>query len=263
MKPGVTWFLSWFAFAVSVAGQALPAPANFTPGVGYTLIDGSYFIDDCLICGRPTIQRPMFGSFELVPVQNTPPYTRYTIRNLDFFTDSFWGGVSKIVGSGVYTRFEEFALLQHMELSVWLMDAMTNRPAYFTNDSGSVEKPFPMIQIHLSQTNGTLVQTFSMEVVAVPVREVWFSTARAFQCTNDDGVTNDISAGDLIANRGRVVKHNVDLVGRLGIMPTPPTSLRCPPLCQWWRRSLLPASPATGPTTWSAWVGGRPANSAR
>jgi hypothetical protein len=72
------------------------------------------------------------------------------------------------------------------------------------------------------ETNGTLLQTFSMELSAAPVREIWFSTLRSFTSTNRNTPTNKISAGDLVSNHGRVVKRNIDLVGRLGVMPSVP-----------------------------------------
>ena len=61
-----------------------------------------------------------------------------------------------------------------------------------------------------------------MELFAAPVREIWFSIARGFTSTNRLAPSNQISAGDLLSSRGRVVKRNIDLVGRLGVMPIVP-----------------------------------------
>src|SRR5207245_9190899 len=44
----------------------------------------------------------------------------------------------------------------------------------------------------------------------------------AFTSTNRFAPTNQISGGDFLSDRGRVVKRNSDLVGRLGIMPAVP-----------------------------------------
>jgi hypothetical protein len=79
-----------------------------------------------------------------------------------------------------------------------------------------------LIQINLTQTNGTLVQTFSLNLFAAPLREVWFSTSKAMTSTNRFSPTNAISPGDLISNRGRVVKRNHELTARLGVMPIAP-----------------------------------------
>lgn len=199
-----------------------PSAAQVTTRVAYTLAEGSYFVNDCLICGRPTILLPMRGTFELVLQQNIAPYTQYAVRSLDFTAGTDTSLPYHITGDGAYTRFEEFAILQDMTLSTQVQDAWTNHTAYFTNNSRVVQQPFPLIQVDLTQTNGTLLQTFSMHLFAVPAREIWFSTAKGFTSTNRFSPTNQISAGDLLSNRGRVVKRNSELAGQLGIMPPVP-----------------------------------------
>lgn len=220
MKPLPTWGWSLLALAFTVAAPAQPQPAS-PPVVTYTLLDGSYLVDDCLVCGRPTIMQPLRGTFDLVLIQNTPPYYKYAVRNVDFTTSPGWGE-ARLTGGGTYVRFEEFALLQDMDLALQVKDAYTNRPAFFTNDTRVTEKPFPLIQINLTQTNGTLLQTFSLNLFAAPLREVWFSTSKTLTSTNRSSPTNVISPGDLISNRGRVVKRNRELVERLGVMPGVP-----------------------------------------
>jgi hypothetical protein len=213
MKRSVTAFMCLLALAAF--GQ------DTRQRTSYTLLEGSYFVDDCLICGRPTIEQPMRGTFDLVLRQYTPPYISYAMQNIDFFTEGPWLQ-RDISGAGTYVRFEEFARLQDMTLAVKVSDQYTNRPAYFTNQTRVATNSFPLIRAHLMETNGTLLQTFSMEIFAAPVREIWFSTLRSFTSTNRNTPTNKISAGDLISNRGRVVKRNIDLVGRLGVMPSVP-----------------------------------------
>jgi hypothetical protein len=217
MKPFPTWGWSLLALAFTAVAPAQPQPAE-SPVITYTLLDESYFVDDCLLCGRPTIMQPLRGTFDLVLIQNTPPYFKYAVRNVDFTTSPGSLG-AQLSGNGTYVRFEEFALLQDMDLALQVKDTHTNRPAFFTNDTRVAEKPFPLIQINLTQTNGTLLQTFSLNLFAAPLREVWFSTTKALVSTNWPGPTNIISPGDLISNRGRVVKRNRELVERLGFMP--------------------------------------------
>ena len=194
------------------------ANAQAASPVRYTLLHDSYLLDQCLVCGRPDIFEPLRGTFDLVLVQDTAPYTRYEVQNLVASTPL----ENRISGTGTYTRFEEFAVLQDMNLAVQIQDPYTNRLALFTNDSRTVEQPFPLLEATLTQTNGTLLQTFSLGLFAAPVREIWFSTARGFTSTNRFAPTNQISAGDLLSNLGRVVKRNIDLVGHLGIMPIVP-----------------------------------------
>lgn len=218
MKRTSIAFMCLLALIGSVFAQD---PTSTRNGVSYTLLEGSQFIDDCLICGRPTILQPLRGTFDLVLLQNTPPYTSYAISNVDFAAE---GPLlpRHITGQGTYVRFEEFARLQDMTLAVNVADPYTNRMAYFTNQTRVATNPFPLIQANLGETNGTLMQTFSMEIFAAPIREIWFSTLRSFTSTNRNSPTNKISAGDLLSSRGRVVKRNIDLVGRLGVMPIVP-----------------------------------------
>src|SRR5437867_386458 len=218
MKRGATWYLCLVVWGLAI----VPGAGQVTNGLRYTLLEGSYFLDECLICGRPTIQQPLRGTFDLVLLQNTAPYTKYAMRNIDWVASPGPTGDRRITGEGTYERFEEFAVLQDMTLAVQIKDAYTNRLAFFTNESREVQQPFPLIQANVRQTNGTLIQTFSMELFAAPVREIWFSTAKSFTSTNRSAPTNQISAGDLLSNRGRVVKRNMDLTGRLGVMPSVP-----------------------------------------
>jgi len=219
MKRFPTWLCGLLAVAFAVVAQAQPVPA---PAITYTLLDGSCFTDDCLICGRPTLLQPLCGTFQLVLIQNTPPYYKYAVRNVDFTASPGWAGEVRLTGEGTYVRFEEFARVQNMDLALQVKDAYTNRTAFFTNDTVVAEKPWPLLQISLTQTNGTLLQTYSLNLFAAPLREVWFSTRTKLTSTNRPSPTNVISPGDLVSSRGRVVRRNIDLVGRLGVMPIVP-----------------------------------------
>ena len=147
MKRGCIWSVCLLAWASALT----PATAQVATRVAYTLLEGSYFVDDCLICGRPTILLPMRGTFDLVLQQNTAPYTRYAIQNLDFTAAAGASLEKHITGQGTYTRFEEFAILQDMTLATQVRDTWTNRPAYFTNNTRLVQQPFPLIQADLTR----------------------------------------------------------------------------------------------------------------
>src|SRR6266481_8837584 len=122
MKRIITAFMCFLAGAGTTFGQDTPTRQR----VSYTLLEGSYFVDDCLICGRPTIYQPLRGTFDLVLVQYTPPYISYAIQNLDFATEGPWLQ-RHLTGQGTYVRFEEFARLQDMTLAVKVTDDYTNR----------------------------------------------------------------------------------------------------------------------------------------
>src|SRR2546427_5513932 len=131
--------LLWLLCLLGLAGPAWQAEAQITNGVRYTLLQGSYFIDECLICGRPTIEEPLRGTFDLVLLEDTAPYSKYAVQNIDFVAGQGSTIERHITGDGTYVRFEEFAILQDMDLAVQIKDNYTNRPAFFTNDSRNVD----------------------------------------------------------------------------------------------------------------------------
>ncbi len=196
-----------------------PAHSQSTNRVRYTLLNASYFIDDCLICGRPTIQEPLRGTFDLVLVQDTPPYTRYAVEGLELTSSAGSDLQKQITGGGTYVRFEEFAAQQEMTLATEVTSLYTNDSAFFTNSTPGIEKPFPLLELSLIQTNGNYLHTYSMHLLAAPAQELWFSTLKPFVATNLSAPTNVISAGDLVSSTGHIIRRNSELVGRLGIMP--------------------------------------------
>jgi hypothetical protein len=58
-----------------------------------------------------------------------------------------------------------------------------------------------------------------MDLLAAPVREIWFSTASGLTASKWQSPTNHVSAGDLVSDAGRVVRSNPKLLSGLGIMP--------------------------------------------
>jgi len=186
----------------------------------YTLLPDSQLIDDCTICGRPTIPIPMRGTFELQWVDENPLFNTYIVTNIDFEAAT-GANTYKVSGRGSYQFGGEVALRQEMFLTTTVDDGTTNRVCYFTNDSPVVERRWPMLRVALTQTNGG-IQLFRMEIAAAPVVEIWFSTANSFHAGIWQAPTNFVSAGDFLSSAGRVVKRNRDLTARLGIMPAVP-----------------------------------------
>ena len=142
----------------------------------------------------PRSSQPLRGTFDLVLLQNTAPYTRYTVENIDFVAGRGSSLERRITGNGTYVRFEEFAILQDMNLAMQIKDDYTNRTAFFTNETRQVSEPFPLIQVALKQTNGTLIETFSILLFAAAVTEIWFSPSASFVSTNG-GTTNTTGRG--------------------------------------------------------------------
>lgn len=206
--------------AVVMLGGAVTADTGFPAGsVRYRLIEGSWFVDDCTICGRPPILVPIEGTFVLVPEPSKSLFDSFRVENLRFV-----GGpdVFRYTGelAGTYIRGGLEPLVHEMRLTGSLgagevelrsgMQELTIAP--------------PWIEIDLTQVSPDPqefpLQVFSLHLVAVPWPDVWFSTEVGF--TSFDKARGSISEGDLLCTDGRVIRRNADLTGRLGIQPIVP-----------------------------------------
>src|SRR5437764_6897042 len=124
MKPYPLGLVSLVAWLLAFTAQS---PAQVSNRLSYTLLEGSYLLDECLICGRPTIEEPLRGTFDLVLVQDTGTYIRYEVRNIDFIAGQGTSLERRITGDGTYVRFEEFDILQDMDLALQVKDNYTNK----------------------------------------------------------------------------------------------------------------------------------------
>ena len=220
-------FRKKFSFAMPwVLGVAsllsCAAPPAYADSWTYKLVEGSYLVDDCPVCERATIREPMRGSFDLVLLEVNPLFSRYALQNISFSAGYSNGLQYKVTGSGYYQVGGEVALVQQMTLQVAINNGFTNKLCYFTSGHQAVDRPWPMIHISVTQTNGTFTQVYSLDLAAAPLREIWFSTAGPFTAGIWQSPTNHISGGDLLSSAGRVVKRNADLTRNLGIMPIAP-----------------------------------------
>lgn len=200
-----------------------PAPAPSPDTIWqYRLLPGSQLSDDCPVCARPTILQPMQGTFRLRRVRENPLFSTYAVENIAFTAGGPAGRRYQVVGRGAYQVGGEVGLFQEMFLEVRIDNGVTNTLCYFTNATPTVDRGWPMLQITLNQTNGTPLQTFTLELNAAPLRQIWFSTASGMTPADWLPPTNHLSAGDLLSSAGRVVKRNEDLTRHLGLMPVPP-----------------------------------------
>jgi len=212
-------FLTLSLLAVTNRAALAQAISSNAPWA-YLLLDDSYLIDDCPVCGRPVIQEPMRGTFDLRLVEQNPIVSRYAVENLQFKAGSAREYIIK--GSGTFELGGQLAVIQQMFLQVEIDDGVTNKLCFLTNSTATVERPWPMIDVQLDQTNGTLTQVFRLRLAAAPVRELWFSTVNGFTSAHGQPPANSVSAGDLISSSGRIVKRNQALTAQLGIMPSVP-----------------------------------------
>jgi hypothetical protein len=185
--------------------------ADQTTRFHYQLLADSTLVDDCPACGRPTIVHSLRGSFDLVLVQANPIQTEYRIENLQAVAGSDSNRIYRVTGTGTYQVRGEVAVFQDVQLEARIND----QTASFTNAERTVSRQWPMLQVSLNQTNGTLTQLFYLTLVAAPVRELWFSIEQPL--TNGPTI---ISPGDILSKHGRIVRTDQQLLGRIGLMPS-------------------------------------------
>jgi hypothetical protein len=168
----------------------------------YQLIEGSFLQDDCLICGRPSFQIPMRGSFMLRLTESTPIGTRYSIEDAVFRA----GPDYLFIGAGTYEISGQLAIKQTITLAGELKTPEGARQVAFTNEASAPPRQWPMLSARIVQTNGTLISTITLDIAAAPLREIWFSTTNDFlRALRFD---NTVSSGDLISTAGEVVMGN-------------------------------------------------------
>lgn len=187
----------------------------------YSLLPGSYLIDDCPPCARPTIPQPLQGKFHLRLMDENPLFSRYAVEDLSLTAGSIGGRLYKLAGGGTYTVGGELALIQSLELRVSIDDGVTNRLCLFSNTTPRVERRWPVIEATVIQTNGTFTQVYEIQLRAAPLRDIWFSSAHGMTPGIWQPPTNHLSGGDLLSSAGRVVKENADLLQRFGLKPNP------------------------------------------
>jgi hypothetical protein len=202
--------------ALALAGARRAESQPLTNAL-YTLLEGSTITDDCLICGRPTIQQPLRGTFELVLIEENLLFTRYRLTNIAWHAPSGAPFSYEVKGAGEYRFGGEVALVQNMTLDVGIND----QPRNFTNDFSLITRRFPLIEISLTQTQNNLFLFYTLTLVAAPVREIWFSTEGSF--TSASGNVHG-GPGDLLSASGRIVKSYASLLAPLGVQVSDPAA---------------------------------------
>src|ERR1044071_4005967 len=104
-------------FSVALAWLGLFAAclrldAQMATNVTYTLLDGSQLLDDCLICGRPTIISKLRGTFTLTPTDINVLFARYRMTNIAFKASPNADLTYNITGTGMYRIGGEVAVVQ-------------------------------------------------------------------------------------------------------------------------------------------------------
>jgi len=214
-----TWAPILCLVAVMVAiswGQTRPPRESI---VQYRLIEGSHLVDDCLFCGRPTLQIPIDGTFVLIFESADPLFETFRVEDLRFTTHEPGGAYTGDLG-GRYRVGGEVAVMHEMELA----GSIVGREVELESGLEVLSIGRPWIEIDLHQVKPdpqeTPMQVFSLHLVAVPWPQVAFSTEVGF--TSEQPERGAVSAGDLLCTDGRVLRRNGDLMGRLGVQPIVP-----------------------------------------
>ncbi len=226
MKPSL-YLIALFGACLVTLGASLPATAVVSPPAAnsvwhYNLINGSELTDDCAICGRPSIVAPMRGSFRLRLTSQNPLFSNYALDDISFIAGRAPGRQYTVRGRGTYQIGGAVAVVQEMFLAVEIDDGFTTNLCYFTNRTATLDRPFPILQVKLEQTNSTLLQEFRLMLVAAPFREIWFSSVTGFTSGTLQSPMNRVSGGDFVSSVGRVVKRNRELIRQLGLPAAPP-----------------------------------------
>ncbi len=200
------------------AQSLLTTNGNWT----YTLLQDSQLTDDCPICDRIPIVVPLRGKFDLRLLEENPLFARYGVENIDFTATGPLGPNYKVTGQGAYQVGGEVAVVQEMMLEVQIDNGATKTLCYLTNETGMVQRRWPMIKIQLHQTNGTISQVYHLELAAAPLQEIWFSTQSGFHSGMPAPLPTQVAGGDIISSAGRLVRRNHELTARLGFMPVVP-----------------------------------------
>ena len=162
-------------------------------------IDGSYFIDDCIPCAKPTVPIPIGGTFLLGKVGENPLYAYYRMDEIRFGSalDSVF---LYITGSGDYLQGGEVALVQEMNLELTVEETgLTTTGALLASGRVPVGAVLPEIVIDLAHRNPeTDFHVFSLHLIAraADVKPVEFRRSDA----NGDGKV-DISDAVRILDR--------------------------------------------------------------
>jgi hypothetical protein len=209
-------------WALALAGLAVAMPVNLSAATShYRLVQGSSLVDDCPVCGRPTLIYPLRGAFDLDLLATNPLSARYALTNIQFTADTPADKLYQITGSGSYQVGGEVAVVQTLYLELLVSSGVTNKRCGFTNAPGSPELPWPMLRVNTTQTNGTLLQTFSVNLVAAPLQELWFSTVSGLTPARPGFDPPHLENGDILSDSGRVVRRNGELLARFSLMPSP------------------------------------------
>lgn len=176
----------------------------------YTLLEGSFIMDECPICGRPSIQEPIRGTFTLEATGTT---NEFVIKNILFVN-----AISRIEGNGTI-QFKDGKQIINMQLQIKRQDTPPETLS-FVNEIQDVTRAFPMLSFVVNEQTSSFVRVFSVGVDAAPLRDIWFSTTSQFTSGTRPEAEKIITPAEILSMDGRTVKKGADL-GALLLLEDP------------------------------------------
>ena len=216
---GVILLIIAGACSAGTVGPVAP-PLPFSPPLRYMLLSGSFLQDDCPICGRPTVQEPMRGTFDLRLIESHVLFSRYRMENVSFTAGS--SGAYTVTGQGDFQIGGEVAVTQKMSMNVDINNGFIITAATLKNDPVPPPRSFPMMDATVVQTNGTQTMVYTLRLTAAPVQDLWFSTGTFFTAGAGAEPGQYMMGGDLLSLSGHRVKTNAQFYGSIGATPPGP-----------------------------------------
>ncbi len=223
MKKGRILVLAALAAASLATAPFLRADPNLPdsnpPGWTYSVLPDATFLDDCPICGRPSILEPVSGTFRVRLLGTDPLFVTLALEDIDLVASRPGGEDRHIHGSGTLRFGGEVVVRQDWLLQLDVDDGATKTHALFTNNVPVPERAFPMMAVALTQTNGTFTKLFHLELPAAPFADLWFSTRLGFTPATLPKGTEPFADGDVLSIDGHAVRRYPEMLQEFGFMP--------------------------------------------
>lgn len=191
----------------------------------YTLLPGSQLVDDCK-CGRPASTYALYGTFRLRLTDENPVFSSYAVSEVMFHA-GYGNETFQVSGDGEYRVGGEVALVQELTLTLTIATPTGSRTATLTNERRELNRPWPMFSVQVGEVQPAPLQFYRMDVVAAPLRELWFATASGMTPGVGAPLPKYIHGGELVSSAGRVVRPVETLLAAFNLVPHPePSRLR-------------------------------------
>ena len=211
-------FIKVLLVAILIASPALSPAQPTSVAWTYSLTGESVMLDDCAICGRAPLIVPLRGTLQLRLIEHGSAFSTYAIESISLRAKTERRTYT-ITGKGTYRIGGDRTFMQEASFELEIGNGFSTNTCYLTNAPATPIRGWPMLRVGAAQSNGTLIQRYSIEIAAAPFQEIWLSTAKGFFAKSGDSATNWIGSGDILSHLGRVVRSNDELTSALGLPP--------------------------------------------